>query len=88
MDVRFQKVASDRTYEEYIAKRKELKRAIRNAKLLSWIKGIPKAFYTHVKYKEVTWEKVGLFKDKGGNLCLELEDVVEETNQYFAFVFT
>eukprot|EP00061_Rhincodon_typus_P014021 g40782.t1 len=33
-------------------------------------------------------EKVGLLKDKGGNLCLEAEDVGEILNKYFASVFT
>lgn len=36
----------------------------------------------------VAREKVEPLKHKGGNLCLELQDVGEVLNQYFACVFT
>lgn len=39
-------------------------------------------------FKRATREKVGLFKDIGVNLCVELEDVGEVLNENFAPVFT
>eukprot|EP00061_Rhincodon_typus_P012919 g38973.t1 len=36
----------------------------------------------------ITRDKVGPLKDKGGNLCLEAEDVGKILNKYFASVFT
>eukprot|EP00061_Rhincodon_typus_P008249 g30695.t1 len=37
---------------------------------------------------QIMREKVGPLNDKGGNLCLEVEDVGEILNEYFVLVFT
>jgi len=36
----------------------------------------------------VTWERVGSIREQCGNLCVELEDIGEVLNEYFASVFT
>eukprot|EP00061_Rhincodon_typus_P013145 g39329.t1 len=56
--------------------------------LVSKVKENPTAFYIYIKNKRITWEKVEPLKDKGGNLCLEAEDVGEILNEYFVSVFT
>eukprot|EP00061_Rhincodon_typus_P015388 g43029.t1 len=85
---------TDEALEVYKESGKELKQRIRRAKrgheksLANWIKENPKAFYTYAKSKRVTWERVGPFKDKEGNLCVEPDDVGEVLNEYFVSVFT
>ena len=53
--------------------------------MASRIKENPKAF---TKSKRVARERVGPLKDKGGNLCVEPEEMGEVLKEYFASVFT
>ena len=56
--------------------------------LASRIKENPKVFYPYIKSKRVARERVGPLKDRGGNLCVEPEEMGEVLNEYFASVFT
>lgn len=47
-----------------------------------------KACYTYIRHKKVAGERVGLLKDKGGDLCIESEEVVVVLEEYFILVFT
>lgn len=51
------------------------------------IKRNPKVYYALIKNKAIG-EKIKLVRVKGGNVCLELGDVGEKPNEYFALVFT
>ena len=68
---------------EYKESRNKLKQGVRRAKrgnekaLASRIKENPKAFYTNIKSKRIARERVGPLKDKGGNLCVEPEEMGE-----------
>eukprot|EP00061_Rhincodon_typus_P008600 g31345.t1 len=42
----------------------------------------------YTRNKRVVKERVGLLKDKGGNLCVELEELSEVLNEHFTMVFT
>ena len=44
--------------------------------------------YSYVRNKRVVREKIGPFRDKGGELCLEPKGIGEILNEYFASVFT
>eukprot|EP00061_Rhincodon_typus_P005144 g24309.t1 len=55
--------------------------------LANRIKENPKTFYTYIKSKRVARERTGPVKDKGGNLCVEPEEVGEVLNEYFVSVF-
>lgn len=55
----------------------------------SQIKKNLKAFYTYVKIKVVTRERVVSPEDKGGDLCLSSEDVGRQgAKQIFCITFT
>eukprot|EP00061_Rhincodon_typus_P018579 g47801.t1 len=56
--------------------------------LASRIKENPKACYLYIRRKRVASARVNPLKDKGGNLCIELEKVGEVLNEYFTLVFT
>lgn len=44
----------------------------------------PKAFGMYIRRKKVARETISPFKDKGGNLCIELEIVNELPTMYSA----
>lgn len=52
----------------------------------SWIKANPKVFYTCIKIKKITMERLGAFKKKGGNVCFESEVVVDVLNKCFSLI--
>ena len=81
--MRSRQLKTDEAFEGYRESRKELKQGVRRARrshkmsLADRIKENPKAFYTYIRNKRVTRERVGPFKDKGGKLCAETKEVGE-----------
>jgi len=84
--VRSKRLRTDEALEEYKETRKELR--VRRPKMghkksyANRIKENSKAFYTYVKSKRVARERIGPLK--GGNPCMEPEEMGEILNEYFA----
>ncbi|PLS49478.1 hypothetical protein CYV29_15670, partial [Carnobacterium maltaromaticum] len=92
--IRSRRLMKDEALKEYRECRTNLKRGIKRAKrgheisLANRVKENPKAFYSYIRSKRVTRERIGPLKDKGGKLCVESEKMGEILNEYFASVFT
>jgi ribonucleases P/MRP protein subunit RPP40 len=89
--------AKSKSYNDYI----EYKRALNKAtyeykkaktnfekKLADNIKDNPKSFYSYVRSKSRTKDKVGPLKDKFGNTVIDDEGMCNILNGYFSSVFT
>ena len=92
--VKTRKLGTHEANVEYKKSRKKLKQGLRRAEsgheksLASRIKENPQDFYPDIKSKRVARDRVGSLKDRGGNLCVEPEEMGEVLNEYFASVFT
>jgi len=92
--INFSKLKTDTALGEYKGAGNNLKMGLRRAKmghemsLAGMIKENPKAVYAYIRRKRVTKERLGPFKDSGGNLSVEPDEVCEVLNDYFASAFT
>jgi len=81
-------------YLKYVDMRNNVVKEIRTAKnnfekkLVNSIKMNPKSFYSYVRSRAKTKDKVGPLKDGNGKLILDDEDRAQLLNTYFSSVFT
>ena len=81
-------------YLKYVEKRNVVVKEIRKAKnnfekkLVKSIKINPKSFYSYVRSRAKTKDKVGPLKDANGKLILDDNDRAQLLNTFFSSVFT
>jgi len=82
MQIEYKKV-SNRAIKEYKKAKKTFEK-----KLVKDIKNNPKAFYSYVRSKSRTKDKIGPVTDSNGRLVDDDLEMCEEFNSYFTSVFT
>ena len=91
---RYRKLKTETSYAVYKQKLQQSVKAIKNAKVsfekkLAYnIKGDSKSFYSYVRNKQRTKDKVGPLKDHSGKIILDDKDAANHLNDYFVTVFT
>ena len=81
-------------YEKYVLKLKKCSKLSRIAKrnfekkLATNVKNNSKSFFSYVRSKQRTKEKVGPLKDKGGEVIIDDRLAANLLNEYFSSVFT
>jgi hypothetical protein len=81
-------------YLKYVEMRNNVVKEIRKAKnifekkLVNSIKQNPKSFYSYVRSRAKTKDKVGPLKDQNGKLVLDDKDRAQLLNTFFSSVFT
>ena len=91
---RYRKLKTEASYAVYKLKLQQSVKAIRDAKvnfekkLAQNIKHDSKSFYSHIRSKQRTKDKVGPLKNSSGKIIVDDEEAANHLNDYFVTVFT